>query len=380
MKDWIFIFLLTAPLIQADDHLGYNDTLSRGYSIPLVDLDGDAARQLIIDREKGQYLGHPSTVMLEDKKTIYIAYPKGHGKGALILKKSTDAGSTWSDRLPTPANWSTSREVPTLHRVIDANGIKRLIMFSGLYPCRMAVSEDDGQTWSALKPVGEWGGIVCMGDVIGLKRPGHYMAFFHDDGRFFTANGKKHKYFTLYTTLSKDGGLTWGKPKALFKRDDVHLCEPGVIRSPDGTTLAILLRENARRRNSFIIFSNDEGENWSSPREVPGALTGDRHQFIYMPDGRILCSFRDRTHESPTKGDWVGWVGTWSDLVNGTEGQYRIRFKDNKHGWDCAYPTLQRLADNSFLNITYGHWEEGEKPYILQVKFTMEELDRMAGR
>ena len=33
---------------------------------------------------------------------------------------------------------------------------KRVILFSGLYPVRMAVSEDDGKSWSELKPVGEY--------------------------------------------------------------------------------------------------------------------------------------------------------------------------------------------------------------------------------
>lgn len=53
-------------------------------------------------------------------------------------------------------------------------------MFSGLYPCRMAVTEDDGATWSGLKPVGDWGGTVTMGCVTDLKTgPGHYLAMFH---------------------------------------------------------------------------------------------------------------------------------------------------------------------------------------------------------
>lgn len=375
-KIFLLPLLAFCVLGQAKENLGYNDTLSRGYSIPLVDLNDQSERQTVIDREAGQYLGHPNAVMLEDHKTIFIAYPRGHGRGALILKKSIDAGKTWSERLPTPDNWATSLEVPTLHRVVDAQGKKRIILFSGLYPCRMAVSEDDGSTWSPLKPIGDWGGIVCMGDVISLKTPGHYLALFHDDGRFFTADGKKTNAFTLYSTLSTDGGLTWQPPVALFTRSDVLLCEPGAIRSPDGTTIAVLLRENSRKRNSFVIFSRDEGASWSAPCELPGALTGDRHQLLYTPDGRILASFRDTTHESPTKGDWVGWVGRWDDIVNGTEGQYRIRFKDNHKGVDCAYPTLKLLPDGTILNITYGHWTPGEAPYILQVRFTMDELDQ----
>jgi len=55
--------------------------------------------------------------------------------------------------------------------------------------------------------------------------------------------------------------------------------------------MAMLLRENSRRMNSQIIFSNDEGATWT--RLLPNSLTGDRHQAIYTPDGRLLLSFRD---------------------------------------------------------------------------------------
>ena len=91
-----------------------------GYSIPVIDLAGDTARQVIVDREPGQYLGHPTTVLLEDNKTMITVYPKGHGSGAIVMKRSTDAGLTWSERLPTPQNWATSKEVPTIHRVASA--------------------------------------------------------------------------------------------------------------------------------------------------------------------------------------------------------------------------------------------------------------------
>ena len=75
---------------------------------------------------------------------MLCVYPKGHGRGGIVYKRSTDGGLTWSDRLPTPENWATSMEVPTLHRVIDAQGTNRIIMWSGLYPVRLAVTEDDG--------------------------------------------------------------------------------------------------------------------------------------------------------------------------------------------------------------------------------------------
>ena len=380
----LFEFLLHGCAIQQKEEtkefwldIKNEKPLLRGYSIPMVDLADQKHRQIIVDKEKGQYLGHPTTVLLEDNKTMITVYPKGHGRGAIVMKRSEDAGLTWSERLNVPDNWSTSMEVPTIHRVIDKEGVKRLILFSGLYPCRMAVSEDDGITWTPLKPVGDWGGIVVMGSVERLRN-GDYIALFHDDGRFFTKDGKRTEFFTLYKTFSGDGGLTWSRPEQVWKGSEVHLCEPGIIRSPDGQQLAALLRENSRRRNSYVIFSDDEGKTWSEPRELPAALTGDRHTGKYAPDGRLFISFRDTTQESPTKGDWVGWVGTYDDIAKGDQGRYRVRLMDNHHKWDCAYPGVEVLPDGTFVTTTYGHWIKGEEPFIVSIRFKLNELDAIA--
>jgi len=376
MKNILSLLFISISLVA-------NEKLT--HDLPMtLDLDDQAYRQVVVDREQDQYLGHPTTCLLEDGKTILCVYPKGHGRGEIVYKKSIDSGLTWSDRLPTPINWKTSKEVPTLHRVIGPDGKKRIIMWSGLYPSRLAVSEDDGENWSPLKEAGDWGGIVVMGFVesVGLKK-GHYLAMFHDDGRFYAKNGKKTGIFTLFKTFSEDGGVTWKNPEEVFKSDEVHLCEPGFIRSPDGKRIAVLLRENSRRKNSHIIFSEDEGKTWSSPRELPISLTGDRHIGKYAPDGRLFISFRCR---SPKKlagtrtyeGDWVGWIGTWDDLVQGKHGQYSIRLKDNKKSYDCAYPGLELLPNGTFVVTTYGHWSAGQAPYILSVRLRLDELDRMA--
>ncbi len=345
-----------------------------GYTIPTIDLSSERFRQVVVDREKGRYLGQPDAVLLQDGKTILCVYPRGHGKGPILMKRSADAGLTWSRRLPTPKSWATSRETPTIYRVEDRRGKQRLLLFTGLYPIRLSVSADAGATWSELKPIGDFGGIVAMSDLIRLK-DGSYMAVFHDNGRFLRKHGRETGRRVVYKTISTNAGLTWSEPQEVVSVPFAEVCEPGLVRSPDGRQIAMLLRDSSREFNSFITFSNDEGKTWTRPRELPAALTGDRHRLIYTADGRLFASFRDTTRKSPTKGDWVGWVGTYEDLVKGREGQYRVRLMDNTRGSDCGYSAVERLPDGTIVCISYGHWTKGEPPYIICVRFKMKELD-----
>ena len=296
-----------------------------GAPLRWVDWAEETHRQVVVDREPGQYLGHPTTVLLSDQRSILTVYPKGHGAGPIVMKRSGDGGLTWSERLPTPASWATSMETPTVFPVDLADGRRRLLLFSGLYPVRMARSDDEGETWTELEPIGHFGGVVAMSSVERLRSlDGELMALFHDDGRFFRRPTSRHERipgfepeFKVYKTISLDDGLTWSEPEVIAEHPEAHLCEPGLIRSPDGREIAVLLRENSRRFNSFVIFSPDEGRTWSRPMELPSSLTGDRHVGRYTPDGRLFITFRDQEPSSPWRGDWVGWLGHYQDLRRG---------------------------------------------------------------
>ena len=51
---------------------------------------------------------------------------------------------------------------------------------------------------------------------------------------------------------------------------------------------------------------------------------------------------------------------------------------DNKKGSDCAYPGVEILPDGTIVTTTYGHWSEGQSPYIVSVRLTLQELDLLA--
>ena len=129
------------------------------------------------------------------------------------------------------------------------------------------------------------------------------------------------------------------------------------------------------------MFSHDNGETFTEPREIPLSLTGDRHTCRRLKDGRIAITFRDKREDFGTQGDWILWIGTDEDLKNGGEGQYRFRLKYNHvnaGGWkcDCAYPGFHVLDDGTMLLITYGHWEADTPAYIIALRFNLEEWEK----
>ena len=66
------------------------------------------------------------------------------------------------------------------------------------------------------------------------------------------------------------------------------------------------------------------------------------------------------------------------NIVNGNPGQYVIRIADNKKSWDTTYPGVEVLEDGTILTTTYGHWQEGEQPYIISVRLKANEIDELA--
>jgi len=227
-----------------------------------------------------------------------------------------------------------------------------------------------------------------MASVVPLEN-GDHMALFHDDGRFLRNDGRQSS-FHVYKTISRDGGLTWSAPIVVATHPDADLCEPGAIRSPDGRTIALLLRDNSRRHNSFVVFTTDEGETWSAPRELPAALTGDRHTAVYAADGRLVVMFRNRrpvpksesNHEKGGIPVWGSgkttvWVGRYEDILKGREGQYLVSVL----GYG-GYGKLQRLPDGTILGITYCRYPydrkaTGDGSSIVTTRFKLEETDAL---
>ncbi len=355
----------------------------------------------VADNSK-DYMAHPDSVLLRNGNILTV-YPAGHGKGAVLNKISTDGGVSWSETVKdTPKSWENSLETPTVYRLEFTDGTEKLILISanpkwpnmstpGGFEC--SISEDEGKTWTEFKrfygndssnPVVP---IVAMASLTRLKENGEFvdkwMGFFHDSDFY--------NYKTILT-FDKDGNMQWSVPEKYLAphreiEKSAQMCEIEVIRSDkgQGDELCLIARSQSKKINSMVAFSSDEGKTWSEPKELPAALNGERHKADYAPDGRLFITFRsiergdkarlyskrvDRTKGWISEG-LIAWVGTYEDLKNGSEGDYRIKIAhiyndDQKEpeyyaNADTGYCGNVVLADGTIVTSSYGKYSPDEK-------------------
>ena len=119
--------------------------------MPWVDLSSDANRQTIIAQGTPQlYNGHPTTVMMDDNKTIYCTWSYDHGGKVGFLSVSKDAGQSW-EMMDTPQEWQKTRNCPSIYNLKDKQGKERLFIFAAHPNMTQTYSEDGGITWSDVK-------------------------------------------------------------------------------------------------------------------------------------------------------------------------------------------------------------------------------------
>ena len=358
-------------------------------------------RLSVVDNSK-DYMAHPDSVLLRDGNILTV-YPAGHGKGAVLNKISADGGVSWNEKIEnTPKSWESSLETPTVYRLEFKDGTEKLILISanpkwpkmstpGGFEC--SLSEDEGKTWTEFRrfygndsstPVVP---IVAMASLTRLKEDGEFadkwMGFFHDS--------KFYNYKTILT-FDENGNMQWSVPEKYLvphreTEKNAQMCEIEVIRSDmgKGDELCLIARSQSKKINSMVAFSVDEGKTWSKPGEAPPALNGERHKADYTPDGRLFITFRSIERGSKaryyakaadlTKG-WISegliaWVGTYEDLKNGTEGDYRIKLAhiyDNGQrvpeycaNADTGYCGNVVLDDGTVVTSSYGKYDPDEK-------------------
>lgn len=368
-----------------------------------------------------QYLGQPDMIMLDDNQTLFTAFPVGHGCGPLVMKVSRDAGESWQEKTDIPDSWADSLETPTMYKLDMQDGSTKLMMITGrpnwhgntAGGWNTSISTDNGETWSEYKTFHStlngqqnWT-IVAMASLVHLK---------DEQGNFIDKwMGVYHNYdyvnYKTYLTFDENGNEQWSEPEPYLSdyRDierSYMMCEIGMFRSPDGRRIVGLARSQSHNNPATLIYSDDEGVTWSEPMDLPGSLAGERHKALYDPiTGRLVITFREIIYDLNDNnqfdggadwkaGDWIAWVGTYEDLMEQNEGQYRILLDEdwanNAKSGDTGYTGMVVRPDGTFIMDTYGHWDKEfslswgggvttDLCYIRQAKFSLAEFEAENG-
>jgi hypothetical protein len=341
--------------------------------LPLVDISQDTNRHVIIAAgSETVYQGHPTTLLMPDGKTMFAVWTHGHGGPCGPMAGSDDGGLSWTrldDQLP--PEFVKHRNCPSIYRMVDPAGKERLWVFSAQPNMPRIVSENSGKTWSEMSPLG-FPCVMTFSSVVRLK-DGSYLGLYHKG-----PGGADKTPLQVLQTITTDGGLSWSEPRVVAAVPGKNPCEPFVFHSPDGKEVCCLMRENTHKGRSLMMLSRDEAATWSEPVDTPWGLTGDRHMGVYAPDGRLVIAFRDQAPDSPTKGHFVAWVGTYDDIRQSRTGQCRIKLLHSYAGGDCGYPGMELLPNGTIVATTYIKYRPGtEKQSVVSTRFTLKQIDRM---
>ena len=369
------------PLISAEEQ---NAQWAKAALFPVIDLSQDTARHTVIAAGTEQvYQGHPTTVSVPRPagKSVFCVWCVNHGGSSGPMTRSDDGGKTWTRLDDTlPPGFKTHQNCPSIYRLIGPDGTPRLWVWSAAKDTRLGapmpsiVSEDDGQTWREMPPLGEdFYCVMTFSSIVRLK-DGAYLGLYHRG----ETKGEGKDYLDVMQSITRDGGFTWSAPRIVAHVDDKKPCEPYVFRSPDGNELCCLIRENTHKGLSLVMFSQDEGATWSTPVDTSWSLTGDRHMGVQTQDGRLVIAFRDQAPLSPTKGHFVAWVGTYDDIKQGRPGQYRIKLLHGYTLFDLGYPGMELLPDGSILATTYlKYWNDNRQHSVVCTRFSLAETDAL---
>ena len=385
--------------------VGKNDTTG---CISLLDISADTARHTVVAAGTEEvYQGHPTTVLTRTGKLLCV-WCVGHGGPCGPGAESLDGGHTWTridDRFPA-AYAATHQNCPTLQKMTLPDGRERLLVFSAkritteytehtesrfanartTCPLGIVYSDDDGLSWRESPPVH-----LCS-----VMPPTGFLPLRDGSVALFGQIRRNPKVATdhptddqvVWMSTSRDG-LSWSEPRIVAAAPEKNLCEPCALRSPDGREIALLLRENRHAGCSMMCFSSDEGQTWSAPTDTAPELTGDRHEGVVLPDGRLFIAFRDRmptpcrsadgssmegmrpsgrvlstrlkaaspieiekdgSFATSTYGHYVAWVGTWDDLRHARPGLCRIKLLHSYAG-DERFPNPSFVGDTGYSGV-----------------------------
>ncbi len=188
------------------------------------------------------------------------------------------------DKVKRSIGWMTR-----IKPLILGNGRILLPLYSDGYNLSIcAISDDDGETWKASKPIVGRGPIQ---PALSVRKNGDIVAYMRDSG---DAPARVHK------SISKDNGESWSYS---VKSDIPNEASVELLALHDGRWAFVGNDINDGRYRLVLMLSDDEGETWKSKEylENDNKQGGGSYSYpclIQTADGMLHITYSSRTSET----------------------------------------------------------------------------------
>ncbi len=193
-------------------------------------------------------------------------------------------------------------------------------------------------------------------------------------GRTFSKDDSKQAddHIAAYELDPADGQMTYlGRIPAIDREESgkrVLMCEPHVIELPNGDLLCHIRVQGWGPGRIFTVYqtvSKDGGYTWSEPEQVLGDHDGSPAHLFLHSSGVLVSTYGVR--KSP-----YGIHVMLSRDLGKTWDIEHVLWNEAPND-DVGYPCTIELQDGSLLTVFYGHFREEEPCMIMQQKWRIVE-------
>ena len=279
-------------------------------------LANDTSRHVLIDRDDDVYQAYVDVALTTSGNLVCVwRETAAHEAGTwarLVMKRSSDLGKTWSERILLADSSQVHWLLSNILRLRDGRLVINACSQGG--QGYLFWSEDDGESWSDPQEIDTDG--IGPRRLVELHNGTLIQSLSHEIPR--TNHWRNNNRTVAYHSL--DGGATWSFLSVVAQSDVLAPCEAPIVQLHDGTLVCYYRENSCLHHPTLKNYSYDNGRTWTD-LEVTGLYAFQPNATV-LRDGRVLFTYCNVGGNSSA----YAWCG---DGYDATGVQASARWRDD---------------------------------------------------